>query len=1293
MKILGFILAVMILSLGACPSGEQKTDDGVDTTPTTNTCLNVVCEPKQQCNEATGTCECIAEHHLEDNQCVSNVRMILCDNTDIPRNARVSLIEVENTWEQEKGDWKPILPCEWECEEGLVREGNNCLSATKVKNVLCDSSQVPVNATPTLRDVIVRWDPEKETWSVPAGCAWQCNHGYHFGGNACESNTRYVRCDDTGAPSHADVILQFVTNYWDNGRHEWKPIPPCRWTCATGYHQVDDTCVASERKVMCDGRKSPANAKSISQEMQQTWNPQDKTWNPIPVCPWECLNDFHREADQCVANQRSVICNSHGTPVNATAIEKKVTQHWNIISETWDVVPVCEWTCKSNFHRENNACFSNNKEVTCDGSNTPANANATVKNVQITWDEKTNKWKPIPACEWTCKANFHRENNACLSNTKEVKCDDSKTPANANAVVKNVQITWDEKTNKWNPIPTCEWECKTTFHLENNACISDVRTVNCERIGIPNHADPILKSVQQHWNASEKKWGPIPKCDWTCRNGYHQEGNQCLSNLRSVTCDDSETPPNAQAEIRTVLQVFNVDENRWGAVPKCKWTCNEAFHIENNTCVSNTRVVDCDSSKAPQQATVTVIKVENTWNKLLNQWNLVESCSWKCHAGWHGKDCDFQCNKGQYNGDFTASSTNDGRIIAGYTSITGNLTISRSLPELDSFACLQRIGKNMQIVGNFFKNLEGLNQLTHIGGSLTLSNLNFLTSLPGLEKLASIGQDFIISSNLTLRDLQGLTNLKQIGGDLKINNNNRLGYQVSRSYDTLGLNALEHIGGDLVIESNDEIRNITGLSGLNTIAGSLIVSNNWFLASLEGMSQLTTIGDSLVIRGNALANLDDLSKLTHIGKSIQIFSTRLESIDRLSTLHNKSFASITLEHTPAIKRLPSFKNLESITGDIKIQATGLDSLKGLDSLSVLGGSLNISKNNLLTSLEGLNQLNSIGGSLLIAENNELRSIHALRNLRRLASSMEIVENPSLTTLSGLDGITSPSLSLIDITNNRKLQNLQNLSPKITSVTGDLIINGNDVLTSLRGLENITRVEGWVAIIDIKNLTSLEGLHHISGTIKGLAIISNPALEYINNIKNITHIEGFLEVRNNGELRSLESLDHLTSIGSLYLSSNPKIKTLAGLHNLKNSSLDSLIINSNATLDVVDAFTSVTTVTSDINLSGNGSLNSLAGLKNINRVGRHLNVFNNYTLESLDGLHSITAVGRDLTISKNYHLKNLMGLRGLQQIGGNATITENHTLRNSEAEALLYNHIGVKRIGGRINIGSNNMTAP
>jgi len=96
--------------------------------------------------------------------------------------------------------------------------------------------------------------------------------------------------------------------------------------------------------------------------------------------------------------------------------------------------------------------------------------------------------------------------------------------------------------------------------------------------------------------------------------------------------------------------------------------------------------------------------------------------------------------------------------------------------QIDSFQtnypnCTEILG-NVQIydTGNNITNLNGLTDLTYIGGSLNIDGCLFLTSLSGLNSLTSIGGNLRIAGN-GMTSLTGLDNVTSAGGGIEISNN------------------------------------------------------------------------------------------------------------------------------------------------------------------------------------------------------------------------------------------------------------------------------------------------------------------------------------------------------------------------------------------------------------------------------------------------------------------------------------------------------------------------------------------
>ncbi len=185
---------------------------------------------------------------------------------------------------------------------------------------------------------------------------------------------------------------------------------------------------------------------------------------------------------------------------------------------------------------------------------------------------------------------------------------------------------------------------------------------------------------------------------------------------------------------------------------------------------------------------------------------------------------DIECNLGEYSGDFTINSKSDVAALAGYTSISRNLTIEcPSCTDLNKLICLASVNGVLQIGNNSegndaLNNLDGLSSVTSVGGLRILRN-SVLTDLDGLNGLTSVG-GFYLSTNAALTNLDGLSN-------------------ITGSVD--GLN----------ISFNPSLTNLDGLSGLTSV-GELDIGYNGALTNLDGLSNITgSVGGDLAITGNA----------------------------------------------------------------------------------------------------------------------------------------------------------------------------------------------------------------------------------------------------------------------------------------------------------------------------------------------------------------------------------------------------------------------------------------------------------
>ncbi|QRR02423.1 T9SS type A sorting domain-containing protein [Dyadobacter sandarakinus] len=281
-------------------------------------------------------------------------------------------------------------------------------------------------------------------------------------------------------------------------------------------------------------------------------------------------------------------------------------------------------------------------------------------------------------------------------------------------------------------------------------------------------------------------------------------------------------------------------------------------------------------------------------------------------------------------------------------------------------------------------NLQGLQGITSIAGDLAINDNATLPNLLGLETLQTIGGS-LYTYNTALTNLSGLENLTAIGMDLTVNTSPRL--------TTLAaLKNLRSIGRNIDLYDLGLI-NLDGLENITSVKGSVFLNTLHELTSIQGFASLGDIDGSLSILG--VSKLEDLAGLE-----------KLDSIG--STIPGPSIyqGSLTIMDAP-VTGLQGLKSLVFVAQDLIFNQTALPDLKGLDSLSTLLGSLDLTKNALLENVNGLEQLSSIGENLTLTQNPLLSNLTGLKNLVSIGARnqglvsrfLTITENPQLATCS------------------------------------------------------------------------------------------------------------------------------------------------------------------------------------------------------------------------------------------------------------------------------------------------------
>jgi len=207
------------------------------------------------------------------------------------------------------------------------------------------------------------------------------------------------------------------------------------------------------------------------------------------------------------------------------------------------------------------------------------------------------------------------------------------------------------------------------------------------------------------------------------------------------------------------------------------------------------------------------------------------------------------------------------------------------------------IGGDVVISGYNITNLNGLDVVTSIGGSLNIECNEALASLSGLSGLSSVSGNLYLEGNLLLTNLQGLQHITFIGGDVQVTNNPVL-------VNLAGLQGLTSLSGKLWIDDNNALANLSGLDNVVSVGGPVKIFSNPALQNLNGLEALTTVGGDLAIGGvdhlgglgnSALTSLTSLNHVTSIGGILDIgYNPVLQSLDGLGNITGGSILGLSV---------------------------------------------------------------------------------------------------------------------------------------------------------------------------------------------------------------------------------------------------------------------------------------------------------------------------------------------------------------------------------------------------------------
>jgi hypothetical protein len=404
-------------------------------------------------------------------------------------------------------------------------------------------------------------------------------------------------------------------------------------------------------------------------------------------------------------------------------------------------------------------------------------------------------------------------------------------------------------------------------------------------------------------------------------------------------------------------------------------------------------------------------------------------------------------------------------------------------------------------------------------GSVRLSSQQEVDGF-GSNGFTSVGDIYIYQETGAARitDFSALKTIKEIKGQLVINHVNcrtvdfsnleRLGKLLfhSPAVTKILMPNLKFVTDDYIVgvvpvgqipQAHDEMTDIV-LSSLEYVGGSLEFNYVTKIASLESLSNLTEIGKNFNLIGGSYTSLKGIEKIKHLKGSMTVFAKKT-SLEGFS--------------------------IEEIDGNLNFQSIeNAASIKPLQSLKRVGGILSIGNNYNITNLEGIENID--------VKNLEIKNLLGLTSLQGISKNAEI----NSLTLSSLTALTSVKelSTLKKVTTRLMLQNLASLTSlegleNIEDV-GDIVISFNPELESIGSLSPNIKVQGYLDITNCVKINSLSNLSSIT-SLGGLRLRGLGALTSLNGLQNLTKVtQGGVFIESNNTLTDISALSNLQEIG-------------------------------------------------------------------------------------------------------------------------------------------------------------------
>ncbi|SMC35747.1 T9SS type A sorting domain-containing protein [Moheibacter sediminis] len=248
-------------------------------------------------------------------------------------------------------------------------------------------------------------------------------------------------------------------------------------------------------------------------------------------------------------------------------------------------------------------------------------------------------------------------------------------------------------------------------------------------------------------------------------------------------------------------------------------------------------------------------------------------------------------------------------------------------------------------------------ECTEILGDLNLqstpnpSGESPIINLQGLQNIEKVNGSLSIWWCYHLQSLEGLNNLKNVNGYFLISQTGII------SVDNV-FSVLNSVGGSFRFHSNESLIFIDDFDNLLFVGDNMRFHQNYNLSSIDGFENLESIGGGINISDDRLKNISGFQNLSYLGGDFQ-FSHNIFSFEPIS--------------------ISPFDRLTEINGNLRIIQTTIENLNWLNNLNSIRGEVLINSNSSFVEASEMTNLTSINGSLRLMDNN-ISSLDGFENV-------------------------------------------------------------------------------------------------------------------------------------------------------------------------------------------------------------------------------------------------------------------------------------------------------------------------